>query len=52
MYSGYTVGLWKVPEADVIVALLLNRGLFFGEREILDQLVELLMTSGAADQPD
>ncbi len=44
MYSGYTVGLWNVPEAGSIVALLLNRGLFFEEREILDRLVEALMS--------
>lgn len=52
MYSGYTVGLWKVPEADAIVALLLNRGLFFGERKLLDELIGAMLAAQLAAGPN
>ncbi len=43
MYSGFTAGLWHLPEADVTVAFALNRGLYFREFEILDAVIDALL---------
>ena len=48
MYSGFTAGLWSVAGEDVIVALLLNRGLYFDEYKILDAIVDAILTEIAA----
>ena len=45
MYSGFTAGLWSVEGEDMIVALLLNRGLYFDEFKILDAVIEAASAS-------
>ncbi len=48
MYSGFTAGLWSVEGEDLIVALLLNRGLYFDEYKILDAIIETALAPGTA----
>ena len=43
MYSGFTAGLWHLPDADVTVAFALNRGLYFRESEILDAVIDAVL---------
>ena len=43
MYSGYTMGLGNISEADVTIVLLMNRGLLFEERQMLDRIAEAVM---------
>ncbi len=43
MYSGFTAGIWHLPDADVTVAFVLNRGLYFRESEILNAVIDAVV---------